>query len=469
MSKESTLLKNTFIYSIGNFSSKILVFLLLPVYSYYLSTQEYGYFDLIISTVSLLVPLISLQVVDGLYRYLLGANSYVGRAKVISSAVSIIIINLLLFDIAFLFLNLYVGIKYGLLICLYLNSVILQNLFLQISRGLRKNIIYAFSGIVTTLMNVLLNILFIVIFHFNVTGLLSSITIANIVGILIIQSKINVFSYIRGKYIDYRLRKKLIKYSIPLIPNLLNWWVMNVSDRYIITIFIGMSANGIYALSNKFPSILMMLNNIFYLAWQESAITEFNSSEKNKFYSTIFNSFIKIQFSCLFILLAWTPLIIFSLFNSDYQASYLYIPFLYIAVTFSAFSSFYGTGFQSSLETIKAFYSSIIGCIVNIVGNLIMVPFWGIQGAAISTMLAFLSMWGIRIFQTKQYFKITINKKEFILYSLILSAFIIFYYINSPVVIIIRIIVSGFLFYFINRLLIFKILKKIIMKWRSIL
>ena len=102
MSRESALLKNTFIYAMGNFSSKLLSVILLPFYTYYLSTSDFGYFDLILTASSMLTPIISFQISDGLYRFLLDAKGEDEKQQVISTAFLIAIKNIIFTNIIFI-------------------------------------------------------------------------------------------------------------------------------------------------------------------------------------------------------------------------------------------------------------------------------------------------------------------------------------------------------------------------------
>lgn len=457
MSKEGTLVKNTIIYAIGNFGSKMLSFLLVPFYTYYLSTNDYGYFDLITTTVILLTPIITFQIYDGLYRFLLDSKSDDEASKIISNSFFVVIRNLIVFAIGYIILVQFKSFRYQYIILIQIILGILAAFHTQIARGLRKNIQYSISGILATIVILISNIFFITVMNLGVGSLITSNALSSIAVILYLEFRLKIHKYLKIRLNDKVIKKELVLFSIPLIPNLISWWFMNVSDRYFLALYKGIESNGIYAISNKFPAILVILNTIFSLAWQESAISEYDSKDKNEFYTKMFNVLMSIQFTLVILLVSFTKLIMKFMVNNTFSEAWIYVPFLYVSTIFSSFSSFYGTGYLSSKDTIGAFYTSVVGGVINIVGNIILIPFIGIQGAALSTMISFLLMWLMRLKQTRKYFKVNIDLKKLILLSAFLGLFILVYYNNSSKVLeILMMILSITIFFAFNRSLINK-------------
>ena len=451
MNREKTLIKNTIIYTIANFGSKFLSFLLLPVYTYYLTTGDYGYFDLITTTVSLLIPLITFQINDGLYRYLLESNNTKESSDYISNAFFVTMKNLLIFNLLYIILIQFKSFRYDYIILLQLDLSIVVGLWSQISRGLKRNIEYAISGIITTIIILVSNILFITVMNYGVGSLIISNILASIISVIYLDYRLGIHYYIKFNLKNKIIKRNLMVYSIPLIPNVVSWWLMNLSDRYFLNFYKGIEANGIYAVSNKFPAILITVNSIFYLAWQESAISEYKSKDKNEFYSKMFNLLVVLEFTAVIILLPFTKLIMKYIVDNKFYSAWLFIPFLYFAAIFNAFSSFYGTGYQSSKETLGAFYTSMYGAIINILLNMLLIPIMGIQGAVLSTMVSFLIIWLVRLQQTKKYFKIHIHKNKIISLLLISIIYTLFYYLNIKFMNYLLMILSIIIFIFYNK------------------
>jgi len=457
MKREVKVIKNTLIYAVGNFASKFLGFLLLPLYTGYLSVEDFGYYDLILITVSLFLPIVTLQIFDGLYRYLLGASNEIEKNTVISNSFFIVIRNLIVFNILYFIIIVWIDLKYEILILLYLNLLILSQMFTETARGLKENVVYSIAGFIGTCISLFFSIVTVAFLNMKIEGLLISLIFSSIGAILFIEFKLKITKRININVKEKSMSKDLLQYSIPLIPNVINWWVMNVSDRYLLNYFIDLNANGIYAVANKFPSILMIVNTIFYMAWQESAITEHNSEDRDKYYTKMFNTYLKLQWCAVLILLAITKPLMEIVVKSNFEEAWLYVPFLYFAVIFSSFSSFYGIGFQSSKETKGAFTSSVIGSAINLILSIILLPLIGIQGATLSTLVAFLAMWVIRIYQTKKYFIIKIEGTTFVFLMLISILFLYLYYINTFLTTVILLVLSLVITYLLNKGLIHKV------------
>ena len=74
----------------------------------------------------------------------------------------------------------------------------------------------------------------------------------------------NCRDYFRLKYYDKKYAKEFLKFCLPLMPTATMWWIMNLSDRYMLAFFLVASATGIYAVANKIPGLLSVFENIFY-------------------------------------------------------------------------------------------------------------------------------------------------------------------------------------------------------------
>lgn len=457
MSREKQLAKNTFIYAIGNLLSKCIGFILLPLYTAYFKPEDYGYLDLVSTTLALVTPIVTFQLVDGMYRYLLEANDKQQEKKVISNSLNIILKNLLFVNIVYIIFVQFIRIEFRYGILLMGDLSVLYTIWTQIARGLRRNIEYSIAGVILTTVTMVANILLVIFTELRIEAMILSNIIANIIVLLYLEYKLKIIRLLNFKIVDKKLQKKMILYSLPLLANVMSWWVMNVSDRYIIKYFIGMEANGIYAIANKFPTMLMMFSGIFTLAWQESAVIENNSEDKDYFYTKMFNSFMKFEFTIALIMISFTKVINLIMIDNKYETAWKYIPFLYLGAIFNAFAAFYGVGYQVAKETKGSFYTSLLGALINCITNIAFISFIGIQAASLSTMMGFLIMWLARVYKTKKYFKIRINKSNFFILSFLIGIFIYLYFYNNKIINQILMISSIFIFYIFNKNIIYKL------------
>ncbi|MDP1443104.1 lipopolysaccharide biosynthesis protein [Priestia megaterium] len=457
MGREKTLFKNSLIYLIGNFGSKFLGILIIPLYTHYLNTEQFGYFDLVVSYITLLTPLVTFQITDALYRYLLDSKDSRESSKIITNSYTIMLLNLLILNLFLVILFQFVDFNYKYLFLIQLDTLILYTIWIQTARGLKQIFLYSVSGVIFTVVSLVSNLFFIIVLEYKVNGLILSNIIAAAVTFIYVEYKLRLINYFNFKYISRKFNLKLIKFSLPLIPNVVSWWVMNGSVRTLLTHYEGMQANGLFAIANKFPSILLMLNTIFSLAWQESVITESKSKDNKEFYTKMFNYYIIFQFTGVIIFLSITKFLMQFLVDESYYISWTYIPFLYLATIFSGFSSFYGASYLSSEKTMGSFYTSVLGAVVNLIVSICLIPVIGIQGACVATMFAFLTMWIARIINTRKYFKININIKTLVELSIITAVYVYLYYYENTILEFILFILALIIFALYNKKLLLKV------------
>ncbi|MCC2600003.1 lipopolysaccharide biosynthesis protein [Sphingobacterium sp. FBM7-1] len=461
MSAKDRLLKNVLIFSIGNFGSRFLVFLLVPLFSFYLSTPEMGFYDMVVVTVGLIVPVASLQLAESIYRWLLDVEDE--KLKVIVST-SLLSLSCAIFVVLVLYLigTYFFPLEYRGIIGFYFIVMCLYPFCLAIARGMKKNKLYALSGIVNSAVLVIVNWVLLAVYSFGVESLFIANILANIVSILMIIYGTRLWRYISALDFSKPLLSEFISYSLPLIPNAVSWWFINSANRYIILFFLGQSSNGIYALSSRLAMALYAVNSIFNLAWQESAITEFNKEHRDKLYSETFNRYFILEMTLIILLIPLSKIYVLNFVAEAYIDSWKYIPILFIGVAFATFSTFFATGYMSAKKTMGAFSTTIIGAIVNIVAAWLLVPKIGLQGASIGLAIGFVVTWSLRVWQTQKFFKITFDKSKMI-WITILTAFALYlvFVLDNLWGLIMFSISSSLVFVFMNKPLIKSILLKI--------
>lgn len=411
MQQEKVLLKNTAIYAIANFGSKILSLLVVPLYTHYIDPNELGIYDLIITTITLLIPLLTFQMSDGVYRWLLDPQQ--DRVQAIHSAMRLVMRNyaittLLMTVAAILFPISYIGYIYFLLL-LYSFVPILQ----QIARGLGNNKVYAFSGVLSTALFLLGSVFLVVNLKLGCLGMLIAQIVAYMItGIYLLWRCPQVLHSVKMPR-QKQMEHAMLRYSLPLVPNTINWWAINTSNRYFILAFLGTTANGIYAISSKFPSLLYMCTTIFYLAWQESAITTAGAEDSSAFQTHVFTFYTKLLFALTGFLIPITRVIVVQFMAASYADAWQYCGFLYIGMVFSALSSFLGTSYQVAKETKGALYTTLISAAISIALCVGLIRFMGLQAVSLSICLSYIVLFFIRWKDCTRYVQLCLDWKGF--------------------------------------------------------
>lgn len=412
--RERKLIVNSILYFLGSlgkgFSSILVVF----IASFYIDPEAMGVYDLITSTITLIQPIIIFQINDGVYRWLLEDGANAGNIIACGFRVAyrnMVIANLLLLP-ALYFLKL----KYSPMIWLVLHLNCLYPLYQQITRGLKNHKIFAVSGILNGGLVLGVSYVLIKYFHLGVGGIYLAQILAAVTGILYlsIRQGIGLFP-VRGDGEKLRrIRGPMMRYAVMLVPNSVNQWIMKALDKYCILFYLTTYENGIYTVTHRFPDMLIMLNNMFYSAWVEQSIVEYDSEDRDAYFSKIYNAYSNVLCTVILLAIPLTKYFVLALVGEQYVSAYLYVPFLYIGVIFLGLSGFVGTGYLGTKKTSGILWTSFAGALVNMAVNIVCMPMWGLDAAAVSSCAAYLVMWAVRLKQTRKFFKIRIEWRRFL-------------------------------------------------------
>ncbi len=452
MKKYKELFNNLGLLTISNFGSKILTFLLVPLYTNILTTGEYGIYDLYITTTLLLSPVFSLNIADAVMRFALekGKNQRdvftVGFIRIITA--TIIFAVIVAFNYTFNIIPVFN--QFPFFLWFYFTLSLTYDFLTQFTRGMDKISDLAIAGLINSATMVTLNILFLLVIKIGLTGYFLANCLAFFVPIIYLTLRLKTYKMLNIKFKDKPLKKEMERYSTPIIFNTISWWINNVSDRYIITWILGIEANGIYSVAYKIPSVLNVFQSIFSQAWTISAIKEFDDENK-KFYSAIYKMYNFLMVFVCSALLLFNQLIAKILFAKEFYEAWKYAPFLLISVVFGSLSGFLGGIFSAAKKSTTFAKTTIVGAVINIVLNIALVEKIGAIGAAIATLISYFVVWASRFYQANKIIKIEINlKRDFISYLILLAQAIIMVLVSNYIIKYISIIVLLIILILIN-------------------
>lgn len=433
MSRGKELAKNTIIIFIGRFCTQFLSFMLLPLYTRLLNAEEYGTVDLIITYVSLIVPCVTLELSSALYRFLLDCRDDDDeKTEIVSFVLAVVTLITVVCSALFLLIANHLGFKYTIYCVLIIAASTYSEVALQLIRGFGNYVAYSITSAIIGGLTVVLNVAFLVGMHTGATGMLISISLANIAGIVFAFAKCKIWKYIDFSHIHKKTAVSLLKYSIPLIPNSVIWWVINVSDRTLVTVFLGVAANGIYAISTKFPSVIMTIYSVFNLSWQETVSLHIHDSDGEAFINNTFNKLIEFFASLTIGLISVMWFAFPIMINSQYIDALKYVPILAVGSFFNVFVGMIGALHIGLKRTNAIATTSIAAGIINFLINICLIRRLGLYAASVSTLVAFLIMAIYRGVSIKNYFNLQLNiKKMAIVVGMFIFEITIFYIGNQ--------------------------------------
>lgn len=383
MGKYKTLVNNTIIFAVCNFTSKLLVFIMLPFYTAELSAEEFGSSDMILTTVGLLQPFLTLGIAEACLRFALDKNE--NTSQVFSITIKVVLYGIVILSFLYPLLSLITSIReyYEWFVFLYIVQTI--NLVLNMfCRGINKVKLVGIAGIVSSFSAVGSNIILLFVLHWGVVGYVLSFIIAYSISSIVMFVGGEMYRYIT-KLTPMPLAKEMMRYSIPLVPNQLGWWVNQSSNRYFLNAFCTVADVGIYSAASKMPSIIDVFRSFFVQAWQLSMISEFENKESNAFFINIFkiyNTFIVLICSMLIVL---SKVVAHLLYSDSFFEAWNYTPLLLLGILFSSLIAYYTPIYLAYKKTAIIFRFTLAGAATTILLNWILVPSMSIYGAAIGT------------------------------------------------------------------------------------
>lgn len=400
--KYRTLAGNIIVLGIGQFGSKMLVYVMLNFYTSMLDKAAYGDLTNIINAASIFISVFTLSIADGVLRFALEKKN--DGKGVFSIGINVAVIGMVIFAVVTPLIGLIPMLKgYEWLVFIYVFMGAVKEICAIYVRARHSVTIYAIDGIVTTVSMIIYSLVFMGIFKLGIAGYVFAVVLGDFTSVIFLNVTTKLFKEYRPVRNDPVLRGAMLKYSIPLMPTMIMWWIINTSDGFMVTAFLGSEANGLYGIAYKFPNLATVVVGIFSQAWRMSAITERNSRTVSNFYSNIFSMMQTVMFlASAGIMLILRPLIIPFFVAESFAESYFYVPILLGAVVFQSFSNFLASIYEASNKTTHSLISSAIGAAANIVLNLILIPTMGISGAAVATLASYIIVFVYRIIDTKK-------------------------------------------------------------------
>jgi O-antigen/teichoic acid export membrane protein len=422
MARHNTLIKNTFLYAAGPLLNRIVSVVLIPWYSFLLTTEQLGYYDLVVTTTGLVIAIATLKISDAVYRWLVDTGGDdTKQAAAITNSSLIVVASIIIVIIFVAILPVRFTIQYRWLMCAYIISLIVFNFLQQILRGLGYIKMFSWLSMLNTLLLLLFNVVFLWLLKYKLNGIFLSVIFSNAVSIVMMIFLVQLSKYITIKEVDKMQILAMVKYTTPLIFNAINWWMMGGFDRFVIVGFLGLQFNGIYAVANKYAAILILLNSFFLPAWQDFILTKQTTTDKKPAFNIFFNSYIVLQISIAILLIAISKFVMIFFIDPRFVDAFNYLPLLIIGSCFSAFTSFLGSFFLIEKNTGILFKTTLAGSIINIIVSLVLVNFIGLYGVATGMLSGFLATFFLRYYFLKKSMGLGINGYPVILLAILLG------------------------------------------------
>ncbi|MCM1348344.1 MAG: polysaccharide biosynthesis C-terminal domain-containing protein [Firmicutes bacterium] len=427
-------MKDLGIYAIGSLGSKLITFLLLPLYTFFITDPaDFGYYDICLTIVFALEPLLGCQLSDGGFRFLIETDRIERQRTIITYVVKTLLRNSLILIGIGICVGLVEDVKYLCFIVAYSIVFTTYDYSNQLTRGLGQLKTYMSVNIFTAFAVACFSVLTVAVLGWGVPGLFIANIGARICSLIILQIRIGLFSkYITFRRLDKTYVRELLHYSLPLVPMMMLWYVLNSNNVFFIKHFLGLRENGIFAVLSKFAGIIFTLTSVFYQTWQQNAFEQYNTPDRNRFFTTILNNYILLLTFIASIFPYALRLVYPWIVGQEYQESSNYLSIVTLFTVGFSISAFLEVLYQCAKQTKRIMISVSIGIPTNILLNYLLVIRWGIYGIVISNVITYVVMIIYRAIDTRKYAKLSVHRNSVIAIAIMFGSGIPYYYWQQP-------------------------------------
>lgn len=407
--KYMLLITDMMIFVIGTVMTKVIQFLLMPLYTTYMSTEAYGIAELTNNMSELFFPIITLCIYEATFRFVI--ESKFSKEEILTASIKILFISFLISFIVLIIINSFFSYKYVLYFYFILYSYSLKMLLLYYVRAKGYSKLVASSGIIEAIFLAIFNVVFLLFLKLAVTGYLLAIGFAYLLSVIYLFTRGQAYKEINLNLQTNIITKELLAYSVPLIMYNVGYWLSLMSGRYILLWKTDASIAGTYAAVIKIAAVINMLQQAFYAAFQLNTSRAYEDDRKEEYYSIIFNLYSSIVLCLGSIIICFAPLLAtFTLKNQFYSAR-VYLPLILFTAILDCIFCFYKTMYTTYKLTRRAVPSMIIGAIVNIFVCLVTVTKFGIWGICAANFLCYIYQAIYRVFDVKKFINLNCNWK----------------------------------------------------------
>ena len=430
------MLRNLGIYAVGSIGSRLMTFLLVPIYSFFIAPSEFGYYDICFVVAMFAVPIISMQLRDGAFRYLLDATTDEERTRVVTFTMVAMLRNIcaclvlgvaahLLFDIRCMWYTLVFA-------CVFALFEVVQ----QMLRGLGHNKLFAGCGILSSFLIFAISVPLVVWTDMGIEGVFVGNIAARIIAMLFAEWRVGVFSKFMRSNVDYKaVGRDVIRFSNPLLVVNMILIIISSGNRFFIEHYLGLHDNGLYAVAVKFASILEAIAFIFIQAWQETAIRQYGDADHDAFYSKILNAYLWVLVALVVSISYVTRLLNNYFIGVEYQDSICLILPQCLASAILNLVFFYDMGYQCSKNTSRQLSCLITALLVSLTSNYYFTIWWGLYGILASINVTYLFMLVYKMIDTRRYMKLRIEPRSVAMLGLLLLSGAMYYVIHNNILV----------------------------------
>ena len=416
------LIKDTGIFALGSLGSKLILFLMVPLYTNCMTSAEYGTADLVFTVAQLAMPLVSVVIFDGVIRFGLARDER--PADVLRAGLTVCGVGSAVVLLAAPLIGLYDAVSgWQWYLSAYVALTMCGSCLMNYLKVVDRNRLFALLSVAQTLVLALCNVAFLLYGGMGIRGYLLSTCVAALIPVVCPLVFGAVARDLMESRLDKRLLKRMLSYSAPLILNRVSWWVVQSLDKLMLEAMAGAAVLGIYTVATKIPSLINVVTSIFSQAWGISSVKEMESTNSGRYYSNVLKALYTFVFGAAIVLIAIVRPFMAIYVGEGFGESWCYVPLLLVSAAFSAVASYYGSLYSALFKSVNNMLTTLLAAVVNAAINALLIPTMGIWGAIVGTVVAYAALMVARIADVARFVDIEVGLPRFAVSSALMVAY----------------------------------------------
>lgn len=389
------LLGNTVIFALGGLAVKVVSLALMPLYTSTMTAADYGVAELFNSGIEIALPLLSLGVIEALYRFSIDED--VDKRELLANSLAVLGGGIAGAGVLCSLAHVVWHYEHALAFFVLFTTASMYKAMTQFARGLGHVRRYVLYGFINALVLVGATYVLLVRLGAGVTGYLWSYSIGYLLAGAVAFVASAGYRFLAPFRLDGTLMRQMLVYSLPLVPNLLSWWIVSVSGRYVVLWGSGLAAAGLFTAASKIPSLINIVTSVFQQAWQYSAAREVGAPDGGLFFGRVLRGYSLVTLSLAGVVIAMARPIAGIMLQAEFREAWRYVPILMLAAAFGVLSVFFGTCYQALKKSRMLMISTAIGAGANLVLGVLLVPALGPWGAGVAAAVSYCLVLVVRI------------------------------------------------------------------------
>ena len=420
--------KHSIVYSAGVLLQRVASFILVPLYTLYFATSDYGQMDILSTTSSLLTTFLGLGMIAGMYRIYFKTDDEDSRLNITKTALFIFITTSSVLFVFIIFARPLSSLLLGTddqnsLVVLVLMSIMLGNLLLvpySILRAKGQSVRYVVYSLIQFFVNVGFTIYLVVIARHGIRGNFEGLVIGQIVVLLFFSGAfINMFR----AHFSWDAAKEMLSFGLPLVPAAIAATSMTVSDRYFLRAFSTFDEIGVYALGYKIGMIIQVLIvTPFILSWGPVMWSVSEKPYAKRFYAKVLTYFLAIALFITLALSILSPEILRIISQREaYWRAWMVVPFIALSYLLYGLYAQVNVGISLRKKTQYIPFIVIGAAALNLLLNFLLIPRWGMMGAAVATVLSYFALLILTYMVSQRLYPVVYEWRRIIILLIIFS------------------------------------------------